>query len=1449
MRKFGSYVELDRQFIELSLHDVERSDIEAQIAWGHLSLPTWSDIIKKHRVVLLSSAGTGKTWEIAHQCRKLQENGKPAFFIRLEYLASGFTDVVFEGEGDITSFINAASRNDEMWVFLDSIDEARLEGPATFDKALKTLRPYVKNNLQRTHIILTSRVGAWRPTDDAARIDNLFTYEKSKETDQSDSVEDADGNDFFEDQEVSDTGTERYSAINYYTLRHLTPEQMRLYADAKGAPDADKLISEIVRNDLQALAGRPKDLDDLIAFWRKERRLGKRREIVEANIERKLKEHDLDRVARIDLTPGKANEGAMKLGATVALTQNAKIVVPDQCDHEDGFAVSDALVNWNHTECAALLERPIFEPETYGFVRFDHRDSREFLAARWFHELIKKGQSRHVENLFFKTQYGVEIVIPSLRAILPWLALFDANIRTRLLRDWPEILLEGGDPASLLPEDRAKLLERYCAKCATTPEPFLSFDLATLQRLISPELSDVVRSIYGQYAGHSEVEWFVLRAIEIGLLKDLADIAVAAASEAGQSRYTRLAAMRAVAAVATGEQITSVVEEIAKDTIMAERRDLAHFIEVFGARYLSCDLVMKLVEKAGARERFSSDGLNRAMQGYVSDCSVDDAYSIACRISQKLKKEPFVERRYFEVSKEFAWMLNFGIPACERLVEERSPLALKEPALRIISSATLAQDYDIRDSKSKLDELVPAWRELNAALFWHDIETVRAFQQQKDGSRVTDWFRARFYRDQWRFTANDIEEAITWVANKELQDDKMVALTLAFSLYREAGRPAAIRKRLWASIEGNEELSSLLKRLMNPPPMSDEEKRYKRAEASRKRRWEACKEATAAVHAGWREYLPKNLDDVRDIEPPSMDSYWNSQGYLFDRMREHKESNSKWSQTNWRDLVDEFGNETAEAMRDGLMAIWRRFNPTLASEKREKVNSYPSLQIMGLSGLAIEAREIEDWPSNLTDVEAQKASRYLFCELNGFPAWFNVFAEHYPQITFDVVSREVEWELFEVTAEHPPHYVINDLAWDAPWFADRLTHWLLEQLRTRDPVFAQPLGIVLGAILRCEKIEDGDVAALCAAKIEATSAPETHTHLWYAAWVSVDPEPAIARLSDALAAREPAKATELAIDFINALNGSRRDQGIGVRKNHVTPPHLVALHKLMHKYIRPEDDIERAGGGVYSPNSRDNAQDARGLICEALRDIPGKATFDALVEIAELMPTEEARAWRMKQAIQRAEADADTPWQVKRVNEFAANLECKPTNGRELFDIAVNRLLDLKHEYEEGDYSPAEVVIKTKEEVELRNYLAGELQRRSQSCYSISQEDEMPNKQRTDIRFMHSDVRGMVPVELKIADNNWSGQQLFGKLRDQLCGDYLRDQANENGIFLLVSRGTQERWELPSGKRVDFEQLVKALQKSALELSVTDQEIRALGIANIQVVGIDLTKRRETRQH
>ena len=111
-----------------------------------------------------------------------------------------------------------------------------------------------------------------------------------------------------------------------------------------------------------------------------------------------------------------------------ALTHSSKVIVPDGPLPDEGISVQSVLADWSYKECFTLLVRPIFEPETYGFVRFDHRDSREFLAARWFFDLIERGQSRmRVEQLFFKTQYGIKVVVAELT---PYSAVA-CNIRPR----------------------------------------------------------------------------------------------------------------------------------------------------------------------------------------------------------------------------------------------------------------------------------------------------------------------------------------------------------------------------------------------------------------------------------------------------------------------------------------------------------------------------------------------------------------------------------------------------------------------------------------------------------------------------------------------------------------------------------------------------------------------------------------------------------------------------------------------------------------------------------------------------------------------------------------------------------------------------------------------------------------------------------------------------------
>jgi len=58
------------------------------------------------------------------------------------------------------------------------------------------------------------------------------------------------------------------------------------------------------------------------------------------------------------------------------------------------------------------------------------------------------------------------------------------------------------------------------------------------------------------------------------------------------------------------------------------------------------------------------------------------------------------------------------------------------------------------------------------------------------------FWQAGIFGHFWTFGADSFENHLRDIATRSSLDDKLVALTLAFAIYRENGRPAAWRMRL-----------------------------------------------------------------------------------------------------------------------------------------------------------------------------------------------------------------------------------------------------------------------------------------------------------------------------------------------------------------------------------------------------------------------------------------------------------------------------------------------------------------------------------------------------------------------------------------------------------------------------------------------------------------------------
>ena len=318
-------------------------------------------------------------------------------------------------------------------------------------------------------------------------------------------------------------------------------------------------------------------------------------------------------------------------------------------------------------------------------------------------------------------------------------------------------------------------------------------------------------------------------------------------------------------------------------------------------------------------------------------------------------------------------------------------------------------------------------------------------------------------------------------------------------------------------------------------------------------------------------------------------------------------------------------------------------------------------------------------------------------------------------------------------------------------------------------------------------------------------------------------------------------ATSAAQIFVTALIGSGR---VSSNRPHVgnfrTPRHLKSLYILMHRYIRAEDDIDRAGGGVYSPELRDDAQDARNRLFGLLSESPGKECYVAIKALVDEHPEPDYCHWMAKRAYKRAEEDGDLElWSAEQVCEFNRAQTITPTTHRQLFDLAVNRLQDLKNWLERGNDSPWRTWQRAAGETEMRTLIAGWLRQQCLEQYTTAQEPELANSQRMDIWLENTSVSSPVPIELKLLDKNWSGNALCERLRNQLAGDYLREETAGCGVMLLVSqqRPPSREWVI-DGERVCLGELANAL-KNYWQRITGDHP----GVEAIEVIVIDLTQR------
>ncbi|WP_299983159.1 hypothetical protein [Desulfobacula sp.] len=1431
------FIELNRTFHELSKTGIENDDSDISRLLGTGERLSWPGLIKEYRLIILSEDGSGKTYEIQNVARMLREQGKPAFFLRLENIPLDFEDA-FE-VGTFEAFEDWLISGEEGWLLLDSIDEARLRNPRDFELAIRKLSRRINNVKDWTHIIITGRTTAWRPLSDLSYCTNQFPYVApiSSESDLQ-AEPDPEGR-LQTETKANDRDKSTFKIVSFDDL---TSEQIEVFAKDRGIEDAKSFLEAVERADAWSFTSRPQDLEELTEYWIDKGRIGTRLELMQNSIDLRLVERDQDRAETYPLSAERAREGLRILSAATTLVQNQTIRVPDGAKNSEGIAVQSVLPDWDDQDQLTLLSRPIFDEAIYGTVRFHHRSVREYLTAEWFTKLLESETSRRtIEKLFFRNQYGLEIVVPTLRPILPWLVILDEKIRERVRTVAPEIIFEGGDPSQLPLEVRQYILREVCEQMEKGATGRSMHDYAAVLRFANPDLTDDVRALIRKYENNEDLVAFLLRMVWLGQLTLALPEAMKFSLMPTAEKYTRMTAFRAVIAIGADEDMEKIRQSFLMESSELKREWLAELLEGIQLTAKTLTWLLACLEKVGPKKRYSVDLLTEKVSELVGAAKIELLPQLVSGLNSLLSLPPMIEHLYCDVSEKFKWLILPACKAVERLILTHHPASLEIDSLAILHKFTTLRDYESNDlNKIKVDfsQLVPSWKELNWCLFWYEVEKSRERVAKKHGERLTDFWRVSIFGSIWRFQASDFETVAEEVNRQTFLDNKLVALSIAFRLYRETNRPRAWRMKLKKLVLGNDELSERLNSYLRPSPKSKEERRWKKQEAKWKKEAEARRRKTEKYHADWKKFLNDKFDEIRAALQNNPGTLTRPLHYLFDQTRDRrnkKRSSSRWTEYNWKTLITEYGEKIARFYRDGTVSFWRNHKPKVRSQGAP-FNQTPYAVIIGLTGLEIEANEIEGWPENLSAGEVELACEYASFELNGFPTWFYRLYDMHSDIVCKFLLQEIKYELSIEQQKEDTHYIISDLSWSGQWAWDKLGSHIYDILK-KEPKNLSNLDDLL-KIIQGSTLSDKLIEKLSARKCRSLKKLE-HVARWFAVWVGVDSHVGIASLNTKIKQiTDPAKQTLFSMIFITQLLGGRISRGANVREAFKTPEHLKSLYLLMHKYIRREEDINRAGAGTYSPGLRDNAQDARSSLFNLLNQIPGKESFLALCDIAKLHPDEESRSWILLSAKKKAEQDGNMePWPASDVREFYNKLECTPSNHRELAELAIFRILDLKDDLEHGDSSIANILKAVTLETDMRKFIGKELREKAFGRYSIPQEEELADAKRPDLRFHGVGFDQPVPIELKLADN-WSGPKLFERLENQLCGDYLRDNRSNRGVFVLVYRGEKKSWEELDGVSVNFVELTMALQKYWRQISADYPNVD-----DIEVIGIDLSKR------